>query len=198
MSASGRFARIFQRLHARNFCEHVIMPHAYRAAVLAQRTVVFASLIAFEPMGDGQCHRVRASSVRHARQPGIRIDLEGDGDQRQYKNDNNGSHGPVCRGRIRPNRSNKRENGSFISEYRRHWLRTVKRCPSMTVNRHGAIAGTKDDVNEIAAAVNISQPTLIRRYPIVPLSKRCPNGRSCRAFGRRDCVGSFRPVSVRR
>jgi hypothetical protein len=32
--------------------------HAYGAAVLAQRTVAFASLIAFEPMGDGQCHRV--------------------------------------------------------------------------------------------------------------------------------------------
>jgi hypothetical protein len=89
------------------------MPHAYGAAVLAQRTVAFASLIAFEPMGDGQCHRVRASSVRHARQPGIRIDLEGDGDQRQYKNDNNGSHGPVCRGRIRPNRSNKRQKRKF-------------------------------------------------------------------------------------
>jgi hypothetical protein len=37
------------------------------------------------------------------------------------------------------------------------------------LNRHGAIAGTKDDVNEIAIAVNFSQPTLIRRYPIVPL-----------------------------
>jgi hypothetical protein len=37
------------------------------------------------------------------------------------------------------------------------------------LNRHGAIAGTKDDVNEIATAVNFSQPTLIRRYPIVPL-----------------------------
>jgi hypothetical protein len=92
--------------------------------VLAQRTVAFASLIAFEPMGDGQCHRVRASSVRHARQPGIRIDLEGDGDQRQYKNDNNGSHGHVCRGG-RIGQTSRAKNGSSISEYRRHLLRTV-------------------------------------------------------------------------
>ncbi len=32
-----------------------------------------------------------------AHQLGFRIDLESDGDQRQYKNDDNGSHGPVCR-----------------------------------------------------------------------------------------------------
>jgi hypothetical protein len=44
------------------------IPDAVRApSSLAQRTVAYANLIAFEPMGDGQCHRVRASSVGHAR-----------------------------------------------------------------------------------------------------------------------------------
>jgi hypothetical protein len=36
-----------------------------------------------------------------AGQRGVRIDLEGDGDQRQDKNDDESSHGPVCRGRMR-------------------------------------------------------------------------------------------------
>ncbi len=44
----------------------------------------------------GDCHRrgVRGSSMRdlRARQRGIRIDLECDGDQRQNKNDGQGSH----------------------------------------------------------------------------------------------------------
>jgi hypothetical protein len=69
-------------------------------------------------MGDSQSRRVRGSSVKDlcARQRGIRIDLEGDGDQRQYKNADKGSHGPACRGRIRQNQSNKpAKNGSFIA-----------------------------------------------------------------------------------
>jgi hypothetical protein len=39
-----------------------------------------------------------------AGQRSVRIDLEGDGDQRQDKNDDESSHGPVCRGRMRRNR----------------------------------------------------------------------------------------------
>ena len=41
-------------------------------------------LTVFESMGDGHRRRIRGSSVRDlcARQRGIRIDLEGDGDQR--------------------------------------------------------------------------------------------------------------------
>jgi hypothetical protein len=70
-------------------------------------------------MGDSQSRRVRGSSVKDlcARQRGIRIDLEGDGDQRQYKNADKGSHGPACRARMRLNQSNNSaKNGSFISE----------------------------------------------------------------------------------
>ena len=37
------------------------------------------------------------------------------------------------------------------------------------LNRHRAIAGTKYEVNVIAAAMKFSQPTLLRRYPIVRL-----------------------------
>jgi hypothetical protein len=47
----------------------------------------------------------------------VRIDLEGDGDQRQDKNDDESSHGPVCRGRMRRNRWDKwAKNGTFIWE----------------------------------------------------------------------------------
>jgi hypothetical protein len=46
----------------------------------------------------------------------VRIDLKGDGDQRQYKNDDESSHGRVCGGRIRRNRSRKwAKNGSFTN-----------------------------------------------------------------------------------
>ena len=54
-----------------------------------------ALLIASERMGDGRRHRVRRDSVRDlsARQLGIRIDFEGDGDQRERQDDGHGSHG---------------------------------------------------------------------------------------------------------
>src|SRR6476619_6507666 len=69
-----------------------------------QLGAAFASLTAFEPMGDGQCCRIRPGMRGpSAHQLGFRIDPESDGDQRQYKNDDNGSHGPVCRTRIRRN-----------------------------------------------------------------------------------------------
>ncbi len=46
-------------------------------------------------MGDGRRHRVRRDSVRDlsARQRDIRIDFEGDGDQRERQDDGHGSHG---------------------------------------------------------------------------------------------------------
>jgi hypothetical protein len=69
-----------------------------------QLGAAFASLTAFEPMGDSQCCWIRPGMRGpSAHQLGFRIDLESDGDQRQYKNDDNGSHGPVCRTRIRRN-----------------------------------------------------------------------------------------------
>ena len=65
---------------------------------------LFASLIAFEPMGDSQRRRIRLGMRGlSAHQHGFRIDPESDGDQRQDNNDDNGSHGPVCRARIRRN-----------------------------------------------------------------------------------------------
>jgi hypothetical protein len=42
-----------------------------------------------------------------ARQRGIRIDFEADGDQRQYKNDDHGSHGPACSGAMRQDQPKK-------------------------------------------------------------------------------------------
>ena len=79
----------------------------------------FARLTASERMGDGRRHRVRRSSVRDlgARQRGIRIDFEGDGDQRERQDDGHGSHGSVCRTRLRQTRSNNpAKNRSYISE----------------------------------------------------------------------------------
>jgi len=63
--------------------------------VLPERDAsAFARLTVFERMGDGRRRWVRDRSVRDlsARQRGIRIDLECDGDQRQNKNDGQGSH----------------------------------------------------------------------------------------------------------
>jgi len=55
-------------------------------------------------MGDGQCRRIRLGMRGpSAHQHGFRIDPESDGDQRQDNNDDNGSHGPDCRARIRRN-----------------------------------------------------------------------------------------------
>jgi hypothetical protein len=66
-----------------------------------------------------------------AGQRGVRIDLEGDGDQRQDKNDDESSHGPVCRGRMRRNRSKKwAKNGTFI--WNAIWsLRSLAFCASI-------------------------------------------------------------------
>jgi hypothetical protein len=54
------------------------------------------SSTSFEPVDDSYRHRVR-SSVRDfcARQRGIRIDFKGNRDQGQYKNDDQGFHGPL-------------------------------------------------------------------------------------------------------
>jgi hypothetical protein len=75
------------------------------------------SSTSFEAMGDSHSHRIR-SSVRDfcAHQRCIRIDFKGDRDQRQYKNDNQGSHGPACSGEMRQHQPKKpAENGSFIA-----------------------------------------------------------------------------------
>jgi hypothetical protein len=62
----------------------------------------------FGPVGDSHTRRVRSGVWNlSARQPGIRIDLEGDGDQCQYKNADKGSHGQVYRGQLRQNQPNK-------------------------------------------------------------------------------------------
>src|ERR1700687_2703537 len=68
----------------------------------------FARLTVFERMGDGRRRWVRDRSVRDlsARQRGIRIDLEGDGDQRRTKMTAKVFMVGVCRARLRPNRSN--------------------------------------------------------------------------------------------
>ena len=59
-------------------------------------------------MGDGRRRWVQDRSVRDlsARQRGIRIDLEGDGDQRQAEDDAKDFMVGICRARSRPNRSN--------------------------------------------------------------------------------------------
>ena len=64
--------------------------------VLPERDAsAFARLTVFERMGDGRRRWVRDRSVRDlsARQRGIRIDFEGDGDQRERQDDGHGSHG---------------------------------------------------------------------------------------------------------
>jgi hypothetical protein len=86
--------------------------HAHLLSAIRQASpAAFASLTAFEPMEDSQCRGVRARNVRYlcAHQNGIRIDLEGYGDQRQYENDEQGSHG----------RGVARDNGLFSQTSRR-------------------------------------------------------------------------------
>jgi hypothetical protein len=81
-----------------------LLVRAVRKFRLPQLGAAFASLTGFEPMGDSQCCWIRPGMRSpSAHQLGFRIDPESDGDQRQYKNDDNGSHGPVCRTRIRRN-----------------------------------------------------------------------------------------------
>ena len=55
-----------------------------KAAAIFNSSVCKRALTAFEAMGNGRRRGVRGSSVRDlcARQRSIRIDLEGDGDQR--------------------------------------------------------------------------------------------------------------------
>jgi len=59
--------------------------------------VRFSRLPGSEPVGDSCCRRIRGSNVRDisAHQRGVRIDLKGDGDQRKYKDDGQGSHGRI-------------------------------------------------------------------------------------------------------
>jgi hypothetical protein len=71
-----------------------------------------------EPVDDSYRHRVR-SSVRDfcARQRGIRIDFEADREQRQYKHDDQGSHGPAGSGGMRQDQPRKpAKNGRFIAK----------------------------------------------------------------------------------
>ena len=66
-------------------------------------------------MADSCRHRIRRR-VRNfcARQRGIRIDFEANRDQRQYKNDDHGSHGLVCSGGMRQDQLKKpAKRGSF-------------------------------------------------------------------------------------
>jgi hypothetical protein len=76
-------------------------------------------LTALGPVPDGHTHRIRRGvNDLCAHQRGIRINLKGDGEQRQYKNDDKGFHIPVCRGQVRRNQPNKpAKKGRFISEY---------------------------------------------------------------------------------
>jgi hypothetical protein len=64
-------------------------------------------LAGLETVGNGHCRRIWRSSLRDfcACQRSVRIDLEGDGDQREDENDGQGSHGRFCHARLRPNRS---------------------------------------------------------------------------------------------
>jgi hypothetical protein len=53
-------------------------------------------LPALEPVGDSYCRRIGgASGDICARQRGVRIDLEGDSNQRENEDDNEGFHGPL-------------------------------------------------------------------------------------------------------
>ena len=76
-------------------------------------------------MGDGRRHGIRRGGARDpgACQRGIRIDFEGDGDQRERQDDGHGSHGSIYRTRLRQNQSdNPAKSGSYISEGPRHRL----------------------------------------------------------------------------
>ena len=84
----------------------------------------FARLTASERMGDGRRHGVRRGSARDpsACQRGIRIDFEGDGDQRERQDDSHGFHGSIYRTRLRQNQSdNPAKNGSYMSEIFQGW-----------------------------------------------------------------------------
>jgi hypothetical protein len=74
-------------------------------------------LTGLERVDNGRGHRIIGlGSVRDfcARQNGVRIDLEGDGDQREDENDGQGSHGRFCHARLRPKRSDiSAKSGSF-------------------------------------------------------------------------------------
>jgi hypothetical protein len=62
---------------------------------------------ALEPVRDRFCRGIRGCAVRGfvPRQQNIRIDLDGNGEQRQHKNDRYGSHLRIDRAGLRPNRS---------------------------------------------------------------------------------------------
>jgi hypothetical protein len=108
------------------------------------------SSTSFEPVGDGYSHRIR-SSVRGfcARQRCIRIDFKGDRDQRQYKNDDQCSHGPACSGEMRHDQPKKpAKNGSFVAKTCKNpwlqngprWLKEERSDNRLALNRSQASA----------------------------------------------------------
>ena len=81
-----------------------------------QLGAAFASLTAFEPMGDSQRGRIRLGMKgRAAHERRFRIYLESDGEQCQHNHDENGSHGP-------------RLSDPNTAEYRRPDSEKPRRC----------------------------------------------------------------------
>src|SRR3977135_2129646 len=89
-------------------------------------------------MGDGRRRWVRDRSVRDlsARQRGIRIDLEGDGDQRQAEDDAKDFMVGICRARSRPNRSNISTKLGNTLEQVPMLVYLCLRCVSLLVPHH--------------------------------------------------------------
>ena len=75
------------------------------------------SSTSFEPVDDGRSGRIRSCARDfRARRCRIRIDFEGDRDQRQNKNDDQGSHGSAFSGAMRQDRPKKpAKNRCFIA-----------------------------------------------------------------------------------
>jgi hypothetical protein len=89
--------------------------HQQTGGLLALALLSSRGSTSFEPMGDSHSRRIRNSVTNLcARHRTIRIDFEGDRDQRQDENDDQGSHGPGCSAQMRRDRLKKpAERGRF-------------------------------------------------------------------------------------
>ena len=78
----------------------------------------------------------------------------------EYKIDNVGAimAVPLLDERLGPEKFGGADYGYAMPEH----LSLSRMLKPLFPDRHGAVAGTKNDVNEIAAAANLSKPRLIR------------------------------------
>ncbi len=120
-----------------------------------------------------------------AGQDGIRVDLAGDGQQRQHENDDHGSHGRSDRVQLRPNRSDIASKGGRVNA-----PSTTDASEQPLVIGHPTMSIPGCLATGYRTAITASEAALIR-----PASRRC---RRATAWRDRDRPSGWCRISARR